>query len=264
MAEGGNNLMYPDQNTIPLGLSRRKARPAHAKLPKHIGLVIGGQNRWAQTRSVPFGIAVTASVQRALETLDFCVQHRVSFLTLYVFPRHIQTAAGASGANVLALFERHMKAVLRTLTAWRVRLRIAGDLGTLPVSLRQFIRETEALTCRNTGATLTLSIDGARPWDMPKAFKTWQKNPLGGDAFARPSDNLQPYMLQAQIADPDLVIRTGGNIPSEHSMVWETRQTALYFTDTPWPDFDTQALAQALQWFGLEERPCGEQITSRV
>ena len=67
-------------------------------------------------------------------------------------------------------------------------------------------------------------------------------------------------LLAAQIADPDLVVRTGGNIPSEHSMVWETRQTSLYFTDTPWPDFDTQALARALEWFAQDDRPSGIQV----
>lgn len=260
MADGENHPMYPQLNTIPLGLARPKAKPAHAKLPKHIGVVIGGQNHWSRTRSVPSGVAATAGVQRALETLDFCVQRRIAHLTLYVFPDNIHTAAGDSGANVLALFLRHMKTVLRTLRSWRVRLRIAGDLASLPATLRQLIREAESLTCRNTGLTLTLSINGARPWDMTKAFKTWQSSQAAGVAHDPRSDNLKPFMLQAQIADPDLVVRTGGNIPSEHSMVWETRQTSLYFTDTPWPDFDTQALARALEWFAQDDRPSGIQV----
>ena len=254
--------MYLQPATIPLGLPPRSARPLSPTRPTHLGIVVGGLNRWAQQHNVPEGTALAIGLQRALRVVDFCCEQRIPQLSLYIFPSDLRVSAGAASGNVLALLMHHMASVLESFRTLGVRFRIAGDTGQLDAQLRRFLMAAEAQLADNTCLTLTLSIDGARYWDVNKAFLHWQAQHANCPLVSPDAEAFRPYALQAQMPDPELLIRTGGAIPSTRSMLWQTEQTALYFTDALWPDFGPPALAKAMRWYGQSDRGPGIQVVS--
>ncbi|WP_439114151.1 undecaprenyl diphosphate synthase family protein [Hydrogenophaga sp.] len=254
--------MYLQPATIPMGLPPRNAHPPSPPRPNHLGVVVGGLSSWAKQHHVPEGTALAIGLQRAMRAVEFCCEQRIQHLSLYVFPAELRVPAGPGSDNVMALLMQHLATVVDSLREQRVRFRIAGNTNRLNVPLRRFLMGAEAQLAQNTRLTVTLSIDGARYWDVNTAFQHWQKQHANCRLVLPDADAFRPYALQAQMPDPDLLIRTGGAIPGRQPMLWQTDQTALYYTDAMWPDFGPQALSKALRWYGQKDRSAGIEVVS--
>jgi undecaprenyl diphosphate synthase len=253
--------MHTQPHTIPLGLippwPPAVERPGQ---PRHLGIVVSGHRRWARLQGLPSETAMAMGLQRAIEAVDCCIHRRIPQLTLYVFTSDMLAALGSGAPGVLAVFLNHLQGLVTSLQGRGVRLRIAGDMEPMNEHLRQLILDAEMCLAGNTELALTISIDGVRDWDLSKAFKHWQANTPAHSVLPLETEALQPYVMQAQRPDPNLVIRTGGPIPRDNAMVWHTEETALYFTHVLWPDFGSNALAKALRWFSQDNRPAGIEI----
>jgi undecaprenyl diphosphate synthase len=208
---------------IPRGADAMAETPA---LPRHLGIVLYGFRRWSQDHARPGPSGLARCTAGWVKIVRRCLTLPVHRLTLYVFADDLsgQVASNSTGA---ALFQQHLRRSLLTLFDEGVRLRIQGDIGRLDEALQRLCLAAQDQSAAHRGLTLTLAFDGCQTPPGP-----------GG----------------SRSAQPELVIRTGGPLPANQSMFWDTAETALYVDDTPWPDFSPQAFSAALDWFARPDR----------
>lgn len=254
--------------TIPLSLKLPKmAAPAVA--PEHLGIVVSGHRHWARVQSrlksadLPGTSAMLQGLHRSMETIELCLKRRIQRLTLYVFTADFHLDAGADQEQSTELLLEFLRGMTKSLHFRGVSLRVVGDTQPLSPHLRRLAQLAEQETLCNSTLQVIVSLDGAPTWDMGLAFRTWQASlPPHGQWTGQERASLDHHVMRATLPDPHLVIRTGGQIPGGHGMVWNTSRTALYFTDVPWPAFGQRHLHHALRWYSKPNRPAGVQVPS--
>ena len=158
----------------------------------------------------------------------------------------------------MSLFIQYLTREVKDMREQGVRLRIIGDRAAFDTPLQRLIEEAEAATAHNTKLNLTVAANYGGQWDILNAVQTWSAQHPG-----EPMSSLSPRALAAHLStagmpDPDLLIHTGGESRVSNFLLWQLAYTEFYFTDALWPDFDDNALDEALTWFGSRVRRFGK------
>ena len=225
----------------------------------HIAVVMDGNGRWAQARGMPRRAGHRAGVTAARKLVEACVEIGVPVLTLFAFssenwrrpPREVQLLMG--------LFVESLQREVADLHKNNVQLAFIGDTSTLSQRLRTQIASAEALTRSNTGLKLRIAVSYGGRWDLAQAARRLAERVEQGELRPRDIDEnaLDGAMSLADVPDPDLFIRTGGEKRISNFLMWNLAYSELYFTDVLWPDFDAAALNDALSSFESRQRRYG-------
>jgi undecaprenyl diphosphate synthase len=235
--------------------------------PAHITIAPGGHRFWAADRLLPQAAALIQGLDRLMETVAFCSAQKVEQLTFLAMPLdHAMHAYGETdsywgwvgqGNYWRPALMRAVKAALNKLPSLGVRLRLEGEWPALDGPLMAALLETQARTRSNTG--LWLNLRPAQPlllWGAEGTRERAGKTPVAQDPWAKEAS----VAGGACCREPNLAIRTGGSTLSNDGMVWDTTQTALYFTNCSWPDFNGLDLCRALYWYSTPGRAGGMQV----
>lgn len=237
-------------------------------LPRHIALVMDGNGRWAKGR----GLARHAGHQAGAENLRTLVAHAASLgievMTVFAFSSENWRRPKVEVKLLLQLFSDALRREARQLAANNVRLRIIGDLTAFPARLQMQIRESEALTAGSTGMLLQVAANYGGRWDIVQATKRLARRLAAGDLT---SDSLDEAALAAELAtanlpEPDLFIRTGGEQRLSNFLLWQCAYSEIFFSPLLWPDFGPSALDEVLADFARRQRRfgmTGEQLGAR-
>ena len=218
-----------------------------------------GNGRWAEARGEPRTAGHRAGIEPVRRTIRECARLGVRALTLFAFSSENWRRPETEVATLMSLFMDALDREVEELHSNGVRLRVIGNRQRLAVRLQQRIAEAEALTAANTRLDLQVAVSYGGRWDLVEAARRLAARAASG--ALRPADideaALAAELQLADLPDPDLFIRTGGDHRVSNFLLWNIAYAELFFTDTLWPDFDEGVLAEAIGDFESRERRFG-------
>lgn len=243
------------------------AEEAGQVIPRHVAIIMDGNNRWAKRRSLPGAAGHRAGVEAVRGVLRACRKHGVEVLTLFAFSSENWGRPQPEVRALLALLSRYLRSEVKALHKDGIRLRFIGQRDRFSERLRRLMQQSEQLTAGNTQATVVIAVDYGGQWDIAQAAQKLARRVQ--ERSLQPED-ITPELIDSNISisdlpRPDLCIRTGGDARVSNFMLWHFAYSELYFTNVLWPDFDEAEFARALADYSSRERRFGlraEQVTS--
>jgi undecaprenyl diphosphate synthase len=227
--------------------------------PRHIAIIMDGNGRWAQKRFMPRAIGHQAGVKTVRKIVEYCANHNIEVLTLFAFSSENWRRPQDEVSLLMELFMVTLGREISKLDRNNIRLRFIGDRSLFPEKLQEKMTEGERKTQHNTALTLVIAVNYGGRWDMCQAFQQVATKIVAGELAV---ENVTPqlvnqYLTTADLPEPDLFIRTGGEQRISNFLLWQLAYTELYFTPTLWPDFDQHSLVEAIKSFKIRERRFG-------
>jgi undecaprenyl diphosphate synthase len=230
--------------------------PEERSTPRHVAIIMDGNGRWAKKRMLPRMAGHRRGVEAVREVIKGCADQGIEFVTLFAFSSENWRRPADEVSFLMQLFMLALEQEVAKLHQNEIRFKVIGDLSRFEPKLVEMIRNGERLTAQNRRCTLTIAANYGGRWDIANAVKLMlAEHPERASGF--PPDALAPYLSMAYAPEPDLFIRTGGEQRISNFLLWQLAYTELYFTDQLWPDFDREALAQAIDSYRRRERRCG-------
>lgn len=236
--------------------------------PRHIAIIMDGNGRWAQKRLMPRAMGHQAGVKAVRKIVEFCAREQIEVLTLFAFSSENWRRPAEEVSMLMGLFMATLQREIEKLDRNNIRLRFIGDRSAFPEKLQQKIAEGEKQTQDNQGLTLVVAANYGGHWDLCQAFQQIIGKMSSGELPNQPisEDLVNQHLSTAGLPEPDLFIRTGGEQRVSNFLLWQLAYTELYFTDTLWPDFDQNAMQDAINSFKTRQRRfgcTGEQIVDK-
>jgi undecaprenyl diphosphate synthase len=237
----------PDPNAVP--------PPPHPGLPRHIGIIMDGNGRWASRRHLPRVAGHRAGVNAIRPVMEECDRLGVHVLTLYAFSTENWSRPGAEVRALMGLFVDTIEREIDELHQNGVQVRIVGRRADLSERLLQVVRSAEERTRHNDRAVLNIAINYGGRAEIVDAVRELAAQ--GADLARLDEAQLSRALYTGGLPDPDLIIRTAGEMRVSNFLLWQAAYAELMFVETLWPDFDEQAFAAALDDFAARERRFG-------
>ena len=227
-------------------------------LPKHVSILMDGNARWAQARGLDRTYGHAEGVESVRACIEFAVENGIEYLSVYAFS---EENWNRPAYEVNALMELMMKAMIKetdTFLRNRVRFLVLGNRARLSESINKTIDELERQTSKDYGTTLILFVSYSGKWDILQAMKKAARTLSAEDFQKMELPDFDRYLVTAGIPDPDLLIRTSGEIRISNYLLWQTAYTEFYFTDVLWPDFRKEEFSKALEAYAQRDRRYGK------
>ena len=230
-----------------------------SRLPAHVAVIMDGNGRWAKSRGLPRVMGHRAGVEALKTTLRLCSDWGIKALTAYAFSTENWSRPGDEVSFLMTLFERVLKSELKSLEKERVRIRFLGDLDGLPDGLQVLITDAMERTAGNQGIQFNVCTNYGGRRELVRAAQRLAQRAVLGDLSPELIDenHLAAELFTAGMEDPDLLIRTSGEQRISNFLLWQLAYAEIHITDVHWPDFDGQALTQALLDFQSRNRRFG-------
>jgi undecaprenyl diphosphate synthase len=220
-----------------------------------VGIIMDGNGRWARQRHLPRAAGHRAGVRAIRPVMEACDQAGVHILTLYAFSTENWSRPRHEVAALMQLFGETIDSEVDELDREGVQIRVLGERERLGDRLRDKVAQAEARTARNTHAILNVAINYGGRSEIVAAIRELAVQ--GADLRELDEAQLSRALYTAGLPDPDLIIRTAGEMRISNFMLWQAAYAELYVTATLWPDFGKTALADALAAFSARERKFG-------
>jgi len=233
----------------------KKSTPASTDVPRHIAIIMDGNGRWAKRRLMPRVAGHRKGVEALRGVIRACAERGVAHLTVFAFSSENWRRPQEEVTLLMELFMRALENEVARLHENNIRFRLIGDLSSFSERIQTLIRDAETLTCNNTRLTFTVAANYGGRWDIVQAVKKLMTAGVTADAMTEAA--LAQQLSIADVPEPDLFIRTGGEQRISNFLLWQLAYTELYFTDTLWPDFDAKALDAAIASYRTRERRFG-------
>ncbi|HNR22437.1 MAG TPA: polyprenyl diphosphate synthase [Steroidobacteraceae bacterium] len=233
--------------------------PAGAVLPRHVAIIMDGNGRWAEQRGLARHAGHKHGIPVVRMCVEECVRRGIGALTLFAFSSENWRRPESEVTQLMSLFVESIERELPDLHANGVRLRVIGDRHTLGVRLQSRVAEAEHHTRANTRLALQVALSYGGRWDIVQAARSVAQAVAAGALRTADIDEARfaAGLALADLPDPDLFIRTGGEQRISNFLLWNLAYTELWFTETLWPDFDVGAFDRALACFAARDRRFG-------
>ena len=230
------------------------------QVPKHIAIIMDGNGRWAKNRHQPRFMGHRAGVKSVEKIVKHCVKCEVEVLSLFAFSSENWRRPSKEVSLLMELFAVALKQQTKRIHKNNARLRIIGDISKFSISLQKQIEEAQTITQNNTGLTINIAANYGGRWDVTQSVKQLAERVKQGslDIEDITEQHITQGLMTADLPEPDLFIRTGGEQRVSNFMLWQMAYTEFYFTDTLWTDFDEQVLDTAIASFNQRERRFGK------
>ena len=232
---------------------------ARGNLPRHVAVIMDGNGRWAKARGVPRLVGHRAGRESVREVVRGCAALGVEVLTLFTFSTENWNRPAREVSALMAMLRRTLREERKELRSNGVRLRVIGRLSDLPLPVRRVIEETEAFLAPCTGMLLNLALSYGGRLEIVEAARAIAAEAARGTL--RPGDvtedRFAAHLYTAGLPDPDLLIRTSGEMRVSNFMLWQLAYTELWITETLWPDFRRRHLFEAIAQYQRRERRFG-------
>ena len=228
-------------------------------LPKHVAIIMDGNNRWAKQRKLPSLAGHKAGVDSVRAVLEVALQQGIEVVTLFAFSSENWKRPAEEVSGLMELFKWALRRETKRLHKYQVKLKIVGDRTAFSNELQQLMLKAEALTANNTKTTLVIAANYGGRQDITTAARQLALQVSKGELNPEAIDEqkLQQYLAFEDLPDPDLCIRTSGEQRLSNFLLWQLAYTELIFVDAFWPDFRQQAFYETLKVFISRQRRFG-------
>ena len=230
-----------------------------APVPRHVAIIMDGNGRWAESRGQARHTGHKAGVASVRSTIEECVRHGVGVLTLFAFSSENWRRPKTEVNLLMDLFLTALQREVKRMQSNDIQLRVIGDTSAFPDKLRARIRDSEEATRNNRRLILQIAANYGGRWDVVQAARDLAEAVRRGEIDPAQIDenSFAAATALGDLPDPDLFIRTGGDLRISNFLLWHCAYTELYFTPTLWPDFDADEFAKALDAFRGRQRRFG-------
>src|SRR3954452_6930677 len=250
---------------VPAGLDRKEAEIYKhldpAKLPRHIAIIMDGNGRWPKRRHMPRVAGHRAGVTAVRSTVETAARIHIPALTLYAFSEENWKKRPTSEVGFLmGLLSRYLKAEVPTLNGNNIRLEYIGRQQELPRDVQDRMEWAREATARNTGMVLTLALNYSARSELVDAFRSIVQAASrngGVDHLRIDEDTVSRHLYTRHLPDPDLVVRTSGEMRLSNFLLWQLAYAEIYVTPTLWPDFRGLQLLEGIAEYQKRERRYG-------
>ncbi len=229
-------------------------------IPRHIAIIMDGNGRWAKKKGAARIFGHRNAIQAVNDVTEGCGELGIKYLTLYAFSTENWGRPKDEVDGLMELLVNTLKKEISNLMDNHVRLKTIGDISHLPNACQRNLEEAKETTKNNTGLTVLLALNYSGRWEILKAIRKMAEDVQRGvlhpeDINERMFSNL---LETAGIPDPELLIRTSGELRISNFLLWQIAYTELYITKTLWPDFRKEDLYEAIYSFQHRERRFGK------
>jgi undecaprenyl diphosphate synthase len=238
------------------------------EIPTHIAIIMDGNGRWAKRRGLPRVAGHREGVKSVRDVVEACAQLGVKYLTLFAFSTENWRRPKEEIDTLMKLLIRTLRSETEKLHKNDIKLMAIGDIDSLPKEVRQELKEAMEKTKNNKRMVLNLALSYSGRWEIIEAVKEIARDVKKGKVKIEEIDDklFSNYLKTAGIPDPDLLIRTSGELRISNFLLWQIAYTELYITDCLWPDFRRKHLYEAIRDYQRRERRFGmtsEQIKKK-
>lgn len=228
------------------------------RIPQHIAIIMDGNGRWATERGKERSYGHQAGVEAVRRVTAECVRLGVKYLTLYTFSTENWNRPSDEVSALMGLVLSSLEDEIFMKN--NVRFRVIGDMDRLPDDVRRKLRETEEHTAGNTAMTMVVALSYSSRWELAKAARAIAAKVKAGtmDEADITENSISEHLETAFMPDPDLLIRTGGELRISNYLLWQIAYSELYFCETYWPDFGEAELQTAIASFQKRQRRFGK------
>jgi len=229
------------------------------RLPQHLAIIMDGNGRWAQRRHLPRVAGHRTGVKTARVIIETCSRLHIPCLTLYAFSLENWRRPQAEVEFLMRLLREYLKRELPTMQKNNIRLRFIGRSEHLPQSVRDDMAEGVRLTSANTGMRLILALNYGGRAELVDAFNALldRARANGLSNFKADEQSISEHLYTAGLPDPDLLVRTSGEVRVSNFLLWQIAYAEIYVTQVLWPDFSRARLLEALVDYQKRERRYG-------
>ncbi len=236
------------------------------RLPRHVAIIMDGNGRWALERGLPRVEGHRQGIQSVREVVTVAVCLGIPYVTLYAFSMENWRRPQAEIQALMRLLQYYLWRELPELQRRNIRLRAIGKLTALPRRVQQALRRAVEATAANTGLTLTLALSYSGRWDILRAVQLIAIDVRRGKLSPEDitEERFASYLLTHDLPEPDLIIRTSGEMRLSNFLLWESAYAEIYVSNLYWPDFRRHAFYQALLDYLRRERRFGMTAEQQV
>jgi undecaprenyl diphosphate synthase len=228
-------------------------------VPTHVAIIMDGNGRWAKSRGLPRTMGHKAGVNALREAVRNAADFGISYLTLYAFSSENWSRPASEVSDLMGLLKLFIRRDLAELHHANVRVKIIGEREGLPADIRRLLGDSEKLTQDNTKLTLVIAFNYGSRDEITRAVKSLCSEVAAGmiSAGSVDSEALTARLDTAGMPDPELLIRTSGEMRLSNFLLWQTAYTEFVFLPCLWPDFDRAQFADAIETFTKRQRRFG-------
>ncbi len=228
-------------------------------VPRHVAIIMDGNGRWAQKRSLPRAAGHRMGVEAVRRTVRAAIELGVGYLTIFSFSSENWSRPASEIDDLMGLIKRFIRRDLADLHKHGVRIKVIGESANLDGELRAMISEAQEMTRNNTALNLIIAFNYGARAEIAKAAQRLARRAVMGELHA---DDIAPEHLEAEldtagVPDPDLLIRTSGELRLSNFLLWQCAYTELVFLDVFWPDFQREHLEHAIGEYRARDRRFG-------
>lgn len=234
-------------------------QPEEARLPAHVAIIMDGNGRWAQSRGLPRTAGHKKGAEALRSLLVECQDMGIRYLTIYAFSSENWNRPQTEVSDLMQLLRFYLEKELRTLIKHGIRLKVIGDLSQVEPAIRKQIEKAEQRTTENDRFQLTVALSYGARNEILQAVQAIASAVQRGEFEAADvtEDTISQHLYTAELPDPDLLIRTGGEQRLSNFLLWQQAYTELFFTPVFWPDFSIEHFKTALDEYAKRERRYG-------
>ncbi|KFL26459.1 UDP pyrophosphate synthase [Devosia sp. 17-2-E-8] len=229
------------------------------RIPRHLGVIMDGNGRWARARGKPRTEGHIAGVKALRRLVELCMRYGVDHLTVFSFSSENWTRPRDEVNFIFGLLRRFVASDLEKLMRNNVQVRIIGSRQGLDESLQRLIAEVEAKTTANTGLQLVVAFNYGGKAEITEAMRSIARDVAAGriapDAITEAT--VEQALYTSGIPDPDIIIRTSGERRFSNFLLWQSAYSELIFVEENWPDFDESTFVRILEEYASRERRFG-------
>ena len=228
------------------------------QLPKHVSIIMDGNGRWAKLRGKERVYGHFEGVESVRACMETAVELGIEYLSVYAFSEENWNRPQDEVISLMELMMKSMVGELENFMDHQVRFMVLGNRARLSEGLNETIDRISSATAHNKGTTFILFLSYSGKWDIMQAMKK-AAAALTPEQFQQmKQEDLDQYLITAGIPDPDLMIRTSGELRISNYLLWQTAYSEFYFTDTLWPDFRKPQFMEALEAYAARDRRYGK------
>ena len=237
----------------------RDRLPPREKYPRHIAIIMDGNGRWAARRGLPRKLGHSAGAERFRTISEYCGEIGVEVLSVFAFSTENWSRPREEVEGILSLLRKYLDESCEKLAQKNARLRFLGRLDVLPADILEKIARIDRISAQQTGIIVNVCINYGGRADIVDAARAFAARCEADETEAAALDEaaFSSYLYTKDIPDPDLIIRTGGEMRISNFLLWQAAYAELYFTKTLWPDFATAELDAAIAWYAQRKRRFG-------
>ena len=228
-------------------------------IPRHVAIILDGNGRWAKAKGMPRNYGHAQGSKNVERICEEAWRMGIKYLTVYAFSTENWSRPKSEVDALMKLLRNYMKTCLKTAEKNDMKIRVIGDIEPLDDDIKSRILELEAASRENGGLNFTIALNYGSRDEMIRAVRRLSQDCVDGRLKPDEIDEklYSSYLDTCELPDPDLLIRTSGELRLSNYLLWQLAYAEFYFTDVPWPDFTKEELIRAIEHYNSRERRVG-------